>query len=130
MFLEPYLLTGPLRIILLFVLILLIHRLISTRVSAQRALNFLVPTITLAMAAVLIGSFILVLTNTYDLFVIISVVIGLAILGFMNLSFKQPIRTQLRKIYTRTIFYATIKLERRERFLDRKNIIKPKINNT
>ncbi len=126
MFFEPYLLTGPFRIILFFVLILLIHRIISTRVSAQTALNFLVPTIILVISAVLIGSFILVLTNIFDLFVIISVVIGLAIIGFMNLSFKQPIRTQLRKIYTRTILYATIKLERRERFLDRDNIIKPK----
>ena len=77
MFLEPYLLTGPFRITLFFVLILLIHRIISARVSAQTALNFLIPTITLILGAVLLGGFILVLTNTFDLFVIISIVIGL-----------------------------------------------------
>ncbi|MBZ9631863.1 hypothetical protein LB465_13825 [Salegentibacter sp. LM13S] len=125
MFLEPYLLTGPLRIILLFVLILLIHRIISTRISAQTALNFLVPTITLVMAAVLLGGFILILANIFDLFVIISIVIALTILTFMNLNFNHSIKGQLRKIYTRIILYVTIKLERGQNFLDRDNIIKP-----
>ncbi|PKD16979.1 hypothetical protein APR41_05945 [Salegentibacter salinarum] len=126
MYLEPYLLTGPLRIILLFVLILLIHRIVSTRISAQSALNFLVPTITLVMAAVLLGSFILILIGIFDLFVIISIIIGLAILAFMNLNFNQPLKTQLRKIYTRSLLYITIKLEKGQKFLDRDNIIKPK----
>jgi len=126
MFLEPYLLTGPLRIILFFVLILLIHRIISTRISAQSALNFLVPTITLILAAVLLGSFFLILTGIFDLFVIIAIIVGLAVLGFMNLDFNQPIKPQLRKIYTRSILYITIKLEKGQKFLDRDNIIKPK----
>jgi len=126
MFLEPYLLTGPLRIILLFVLILLIHRIVSTRISAQSALNFLVPTIALVMAAVLLGGFILILTGIFDIFVIISIIIGLAVLAFMNLNFKQPLKAQLRKIYTRSLLYITIKMEKGQRFLDRDNIIKPK----
>ena len=129
MFLEPYLLTGPLRIILFFVLILLIHRIISTRVSAQTALNFLIPTITLILAAVLLGGFILVLTKTFDLFVIICIVIGLITLTFMNLKFTKSIKSQLQRIYTRTILYGVIKLEKRENFLDRGNIIKPKYKN-
>ena len=126
MFLEPYLLTGPFRITLFFVLILLIHRIISARVSAQTALNFLIPTITLILGAVLLGGFILVLTNTFDLFVIISIVIGLITLTFMNLNYTRSIKKQLQKIYTRTILYAVIKLEKRENFLDRDNIIKPR----
>ena len=126
MFLEPYLLTGPFRITLFFVLILLIHRIISARVSAQTALNFLIPTITLILGAVLLGGFILVLTNTFDLFVIISIVIGLITLTFMNLNYTRSIKNQLQKIYTRTILYAVIKLEKRENFLDRDNIIKPR----
>ncbi|SKB34732.1 hypothetical protein SAMN05660776_0593 [Salegentibacter holothuriorum] len=129
MFLEPYLLTGPLRIIMFFVLILLIHRIISARVSAQTALNFLIPTITLILSAVLLGGFILVLTNTFDLFVIICIVIGLIALTFMNLNYKRPIKDQLQRIYTRTILYAVIKLEKRKSFLDRDNIIKPKYKN-
>ncbi|MBI6115308.1 hypothetical protein [Salegentibacter maritimus] len=129
MFLEPYLLAGPLRIILFFVLILLIHRIISARVSAQTALNFLIPTITLILASVLLGGFILVLTNTFDLFVIICIAIAVISLTFMNLNYRKPIRDQLQRIYTRTILYAVIKLERRKSFLDRDNIIKPTYKN-
>ena len=129
MFLEPYLLAGPLRIILFFVLILLIHRIISARVSAQTALNFLIPTITLILASVLLGGFILVLTNTFDLFVIICITIAVISLTFMNLNYRKSIKGQLQRIYTRTILYAVIKLERRKSFLDKDNIIKPRYKN-
>ncbi|PRX42828.1 hypothetical protein SAMN05878281_0929 [Salegentibacter salegens] len=78
------------------------------------------------MAAVLLGSFVLILAGIFDLFVIISIIIGLAILAFMNLNFNQPLKAQLRKIYTRSLLYITIKLEKGQQFLDRDNIIKPK----
>jgi hypothetical protein len=129
MFLEPYLLSGPLRIIFLFALTLIVHRLISVRVSALTALNFLIPTITLVLAAVVIGGFVLVLTSTFDLFVLISIGIMLILLTFMRLDFTKPLDKQLKKIYTRTILYGTIKLEKREKFLDKDNIIKPKYEN-
>ncbi|WP_037314585.1 hypothetical protein [Salegentibacter sp. Hel_I_6] len=129
MFLEPYLLSGPLRIILLFALTLIVHRVISTRVSALTALNFLIPTITLGLSAVLIGSFVLVLTYTFDLFVLISIALMLIILTFMRLDFSKPLKEQIQRIYSRTILYSTIKLEKRERFLDKDNIIKPKYKN-
>lgn len=129
MFLEPYLLSGPLRIIFLFALTLIIHRLISTKVSALKALDFFIPTITLVLSAVLVGSFVLVLTYTFDLFVLISIAITLIVLTFMNLDFSRPIKEQVQRIYSRTILYTAIKLEKRQQFLDRDNIIKPTYRN-
>ncbi|WP_133549575.1 hypothetical protein [Salegentibacter sp. 24] len=105
------------------------HRLISTRISALTALNFLIPTITLVLAAVLTGSFVLVLTRTFDLFVLISIVIMLTMVTFMKLDFSKSLKDQLQRIYSRTILYATIKLEKRKSFLDRDNIIKPTYKN-
>ncbi|CAM4037921.1 hypothetical protein [Gillisia limnaea] len=129
MFLEPYLLSGPLRIIFLFALTLFINRLISTKISALTALNFLIPVITLVLSSVLVGSFILVLTYTFDLFVVISIAITLIILTFMKLDFTRPIKDQVQRIYSRTILYVTIKLEKRKSFLDKDNFIKPTYKN-
>lgn len=127
MFLDPFLLTGPLRIILIFVLLIVLYRVAASKVPAQTALNFLIPSVVLIFSASILGGFFLILIQAFDLFVILSIILGIVIFVFMDIKFRKSIKDQLQKIYTRSILYVVIKLEKRESFIDRDNWEKPKL---
>ena len=129
MFLEPFLLGGPLRIILIFVLLLILYRVVTRKVPAQTALNFLIPSLSLILSCVVVGGFFLILIGLFDLFVLLSVIYAIIILIFMNINFKKPLKGQLQKIYTRSILYTVIKIEKGEQFIDRDNWEKPTFKN-
>ena len=54
---------------------------------------------------------------------------AIIILIFMNIDFKKPLKGQLQKIYTRSILYTVIKIEKGEQFIDRDNWEKPTFKN-
>ncbi len=127
MFLDPFLLSGPLRIILIFVLLMVLYRVAASKVPAQTALNFLIPSVVLIFSAAILGGFFLILIQIFDLFVILSIILGIVIFVFMDINFRKSIKGQLQKIYTRSILYVVIKLEKRESFIDKDNWEKPKL---
>lgn len=123
-FFTPSLLWGPLRILIFLVFIYTVNIVIIRKASIRKGLDYFMLRFPLFISLLIMVSLILTQVNGYDFFVILTLFMLIAIIRFLNLNTKKPIKKQLIKIQKRSIIYIVRTFEQGDRLLSKKNFKK------